>query len=127
MRASDEALVDRAEHIFVAQIVSAAYIPATTEEEFEVVVADFRVTEVLKGDPSFIEQLIGGLGMGNCSIPFTVGHHLLVYTSDSGELSLCSGTRSILPWDEEIQEYFKSIRGYVESGAEIVPYEGEDW
>jgi len=127
IHAAPEELVDEAEHVFVAQITSANLISIYDEEQYFRVHAKFEATEVLKGDPSKIKQLVGGLGFGDCSVPITVGHHLLVQTDDSGVINICSGTRVAFPWVEEWNEYLQGVREYIGDGTPIPDFDFEEW
>lgn len=84
--------------VFRARIISTEL---TSEKAYElpVVAAKFEVMEKFRGQPEqfkFLRTASGG-EFGSCGIPFTAGDEFVVFASDAGWATQCTGTKSFHP------------------------------
>ena len=113
---SPEQQVDGSAYIFIARIIAAFESPNQDDGYPGEVVAEFELVENIKGDATLVTNLIGGYGGGDCGLPFVVGRTLLVFTGDTGLVSICNGTQYVLRGLDKYDEFIANINSYLESG-----------
>lgn len=109
-------IITNSKYVFTAGIKSVK-LNKSSNERLRSVVADFEVTNAIKGNPKELKHLYSGFGMGECGITLNVGWQYIIYT-DNGEVSVCSGSQQY-PGKENDDGFLEMISEFVKSGKDF--------